>query len=743
VIVMDMGLSEDGERTTEQPDNPGRSRLRERLRPLRDWARRHPRLAWAASLVIVALVLFFCYLRETQTYQLGADPAAQALQAWQMWHGNPLLRGWWLGDVNFYTVELPMNVIIEMVNGLKPNDVHIGAALVYMAVVVLTAVLARGNARGREGVVRALLGAGIMLAPSLVYGTRVLMQGPDHMGTMIPILLMLLVLDRAPERWWVVVAVGALLTLAQVSDPLATYAAAVALGLACAVRACSEIVRRQRPQKGRLYDASLVAAALVSVALAHLILAKIHSAGGFYFPPPKNGVGFAPLSQLPVHSRLTGYSVLILFGADFVGQPFGVNTFLALLHLVGVALGCWALWIGLRGFFSRMDRVTQALVAGTIIILVAGAFGTYMTAPVVGAHEIIPVLPFCAALAGRLLGGRLVRARLEPVLAVGLACYLGALAYNDVQPVQAPAHQDLADWLTAHQLRYGLAGYWESNITTLDSDGRVRVASLADYGTSADPYESDSSWYNPAVSTADFIVSVSSPTSDAKLIKASVLRARFGQPSRTYHFEEYTVRVYGYNLLTRLNIPTEGGFSSAGLSRARPPRSAQAGLREPVLGDDGNAVTIERDPDVHAQEVGPGQPGRHRVQRRDHRGVDAWPVDERNDVLRPEHVPRVCQHHEIIRPDHGIGGEDVGGRYLTACQRLDGLGPGGIQRLEGQCQPVLGAQASEALLTSVELRRAADHREPGKPPQVCDRREVVFRCRRPGDGHRVLVLCRR
>jgi hypothetical protein len=506
--------------------------------------------------VIVFLVLSLCYQREARTVQLGADPAAQALQAWQMWHGNPLLRGWWLGDVNFYTVELPMNVIIEMVNGLKPADVYIGAALVYAAVVLLTAMLARGNARGVEGVVRALLGAGIMLAPSLVYGTRVLMQGPDHMGTMIPILLMLLVLDRAPERWWVPVAVGVMLTWAQVSDPLATYAAAAAVGAACGVRAFSEVARRQWPPKERWYDASLVVAALVSVALAHLILAKINAVGGFYFPPPKNGVGFAPAAEIPTHSWLTLYNVLILFGANFMGQQMGINVILALLHLVGLALGACALLIGLRGFFGRLDRVAQALVAGTIIILAAGALGTYETGPVVGAHEIIPVLPFCAALAGRLLGGRIVKPRLALALALGLACYAGALVYNDNQPIQTPWHQDLAAWLTAHHLKYGLAGYWESNITTLDSGAQVRVASLTAGGASPDAYESDSAWYNPAVSTANFIVSVSSPASDVSLIKAGVLSAHFGKPARTYHFKEYTVRVYGYNLLTRLSAPT-------------------------------------------------------------------------------------------------------------------------------------------------------------------------------------------
>ncbi|HEX3310870.1 MAG TPA: hypothetical protein VHS32_31845, partial [Streptosporangiaceae bacterium] len=178
---------------------------------------------------VIGLVLFWCYLRQAQTYQLNTDPAGQALQAWDMLHGNLLLRGWWLGDVSFYTVELPLNMIIEAIIGLRPFEIPILAALIYTAVVLLTALLAKGSARGREGVVRALLGGGILLAPSLVLGTRVLLQGPDHLGTAVPILLALLVLDRARERWWVPVVVGVLLTLAQVSDVLATFAGAAAV----------------------------------------------------------------------------------------------------------------------------------------------------------------------------------------------------------------------------------------------------------------------------------------------------------------------------------------------------------------------------------------------------------------------------------------------------------------------------------------------------------------------------------
>ena len=554
---MDIGLTD---HASAHRISAGRSLFREHMRRFTQWSRRHPRLAWVTAAAVVCLVLFWCYLRQAQTYQLNADPAGQALQAWDMLHGNLLLRGWWLGDVSFYTVELPLNMIIEMIVGLRPVEISILAALIYTAVVLLTALLAKGSARGREGVVRALLGGGILLAPSLVLGTRVLMQGPDHLGTAVPILLMLLVLDRAPERWWVPVVVGVLLTLAQVSDLLATFAGAAAVAVACGVRVCLEIVRRQRPLKFPGYDLSLVVAAVISIGLAHLVLWGIHAAGGFYMRPPKNGMGLAPISALPTHAWEVGYNLLILFGADFFGQHTAVGVVLALLHLTGVALALLGLLIGLFGFFGRAaDRVIQVLVAGTVIILAAGTFGNYMS-KIVGAHEIVTVLPFCAVLAGRLLGGRLVKARLVPTLAVGLACYLGALAYNDTQPIQAPLHVDLADWLEAHHLTTGLAPYWESNITSLDSGGRVRLAPLKPGGASANPYESDSAWYNPAVSRANFVVTVSAPPSDASLVTPGEVLAQFGPPARTYHFEEYTVMVYDYNLLTRLQVPSLGGF---------------------------------------------------------------------------------------------------------------------------------------------------------------------------------------
>jgi len=520
------------------------------------WRERHPRISWAAALTLAAIVLFLGYLRAAQTIAPSSDPAGQALQAWAMWHGNPLLRGWWLGDVSFYTVELPLNVAIEVVVGLGPGEIHVLAAVVYAAVLLLAALLARGKARGGAGAARALLAAGVMLAPSSRLGTRVLLQGPDHMGTMIPVLAAFLVLDRARERWWVPVIVGVLLTGAQVSDEQATFAGALALAVACGVRACAVVVRRRRPLRECWFDASLLAAALVSVAAAHVILSAIHGAGGFLVPPPKNGMGFAPAAALPGQLRTTGSNVLILFGADFIGQPMSISAVFAVLHLSCVALGLAGLLIGMWRFFGRLDRVSQALVAGTLIILGAGALGNYM-APVTGAHEILPVLPFCAVLAGRLLAGRRVASRLKLVLSSGLAVLVAvvvaALAYTDVQPTPAPQNA-LGAWLAAHDLTSGLAGYWESNITTVNTGGQVRLAPVTNGGTTAEPYESDADWYDPAKFQANFIVSFAG-SPDLSPVSSATVRAWYGAPVRVYDFDGYTVMVYDYNLLTRVTVP--------------------------------------------------------------------------------------------------------------------------------------------------------------------------------------------
>jgi hypothetical protein len=128
--------------------------------------------------VIAAIVLFACYLRLSRTQPTTADGGANALQAWDILHGNLLLHGWTVSGVSFYTTELLEYCGVELVRGLGPDVVHVAAAVTYTLLVLLGGMLAKGGATGREGVLRVLIAVGIMLAPRPGMGSFILLGRP-------------------------------------------------------------------------------------------------------------------------------------------------------------------------------------------------------------------------------------------------------------------------------------------------------------------------------------------------------------------------------------------------------------------------------------------------------------------------------------------------------------------------------------------------------------------------------------
>ena len=155
--------------------------------PTRPGGSRRRAAIGAALTAVVAVALFAGYLGQSRTVSVGSDGASQALQAWDMLHGNPLLHGWWVTDVSFYTTELPQYALLELVRGLTPDVMHVGGAMTYTLLVLRGRFLARGRARGEATAsTRALLAAGIMLAPQLGPGTQTLVLSPDHTGTAVP-----------------------------------------------------------------------------------------------------------------------------------------------------------------------------------------------------------------------------------------------------------------------------------------------------------------------------------------------------------------------------------------------------------------------------------------------------------------------------------------------------------------------------------------------------------------------------
>jgi hypothetical protein len=507
------------------------------------------RWAWPLGFALAGVVLFFVYLRIAERHGFGADGAVLEQMAWDMLNGNPLMRGWTVADISFYTIEIPELAVVEWLRGgISPDVLSIAEALNLTVLVLLAALLAKGRATGREGLVRAVVAGGILFAPVAGANSTLMLSNPDHLATQIFVLAAWLILDRARPRWWVPVAVAVVLAWARMSDSIVLLEAELPLLVVCAVR----IYRRGGALRDQWYDVSLGAAAIAAELIAQLVLQVIRAMGGFTAYPLQET--FAPVSQLSSHVWVTVESSLLLYGADFSRLPLKGNLVLltVAVHLIGVGLAVTAAGYALRHFPSN-DLMPQIVTVMMVTSLLAYTLlGQGVTASG-GAHDVWPVLPAGAILAGRLLFKSPIPGRLLAVVAAGLALYAALLAVYAVQVTAEPNQTPLATWLVNHHLRFGLSNYYAGALVTVDGDNRTTIAPVKRIGGHLvlSPWESTTSWYNPALHDATFFVATpmnGCPPDDAALWVAAASRA-YGQPNQAYTVDGEQVLVWNHNLL--------------------------------------------------------------------------------------------------------------------------------------------------------------------------------------------------
>jgi hypothetical protein len=542
-------------------------------------AGRGRRAAGIAATGAVAVGLFLGYLQMARVFPTNSDGASVALQAWDLLHGNILLSGWTLADLSFYSTELMEHALVESVVGLSAEAVHISAALTYTLLVLLAAAVARGRATGREAVLRIGVVAAVLLAPALAGGYLTLLSVPDHTGTGVPLLLTWLVVERrvrerdgAEEaRWWVPVAVAALLAWGQIGDPLVAYAGALALAVVSGWRIVRGAGPAAPPWRRRLTgpDARLLLAAVVSVVLAAGFVRLVRAAGGFSVYPA--AIDFSPVSQWPGRAVATARGAVAVYGGYLPDAHNAWQLTVGLLHLVGLAAvgaaGGAVLYRAVLPGRARAgqtdagrphppaaDRTSQLLAAGILINLGAYLVST-LPADIHGDREIAAVLSLGAALAGRVCGSWLLRVRAGQAVLAGVTlvmCVSFAVQSATADGRVANAiGQPQADWLVAHGYRYGLGTYWNASSVSLASHGRVRVAPVTGGGRlGAYHWESRAEWYDPARHDARFVLLDLRTTTPANVQR---LAGQFGPPVAVQHFGVYgLLLIYDHNILADL-----------------------------------------------------------------------------------------------------------------------------------------------------------------------------------------------
>jgi hypothetical protein len=266
--------------------------------------------------------------------------------------------------------------------------------------------------------------------------------------------------------------------------------------------------------------------------------------GAFVMVPPRTRL--SPPRLWPQHASLTWLDVRILFGSvaspgsklGAAGAAFGLICLLAALF--GLARVIWT--------WPRASRAEQLLFAAIVFNL-----GTYVVSVMPSPHgsrEVAAVLPCGAVLAARaLVPARITRMSraIATVAATGLIALL-PLATAATRPPASPASAPLAAWLEAHGLRYGIAGYWDASIVTLQSGNRVQIRAVDLYRHLYVPgWETNTLWYDASRYDATFVVA------DAHgRYPAARFEHFLGKPAATYRVASWLVMVYRANLLPRL-----------------------------------------------------------------------------------------------------------------------------------------------------------------------------------------------
>lgn len=571
-----------------------------------------------AVFLLVVVVLFDAYLHLSRTYAENSDEANILLMANDMLHGNVTLSGWNVSDVPFITTELPQIAVLVGIFGLRLGTAHIAGAMTYTLVVAVGMLLAKGRARGWAAVARMALALAIMLAPQPGVGIFVMIFSVGHIGTAVPVMLTWLVIDRLwppgrttvadlRRRWYVPVIVALLLGWALMADPLVLVIAVLPLLAVCLIRLVSSAVGGARRGGGlrglrqgiadRLFEVSLAVAAGIGYVIVLIGRGLLSSAGGYHQQPVLYALDATRTWFW--HSRVVVHGLLEMFGAYFVPSQdprhplTHLDQAIALTRLVTVVLAVWgACAIARRMFFRDADFVSQLLLAGIIANIFAYVPSTLAAHTALNTREIAPVLPFAAVLAGRMLGDRLVSGPLASVrlprfvrsgaggagasasayslrvrlIAIPLVALFGWYSYGLFRQANTPPAPEplakLANFLEDNHLHYGLGGYWEASVLTVETGGKVTVRAVTPACMQPYKWESKPSWYDANLNSANFVLLSQEPGYFTQFavngVALQLLNNWYGPPAYPpgwphYHrYGGYTAREYPGNLLTQL-----------------------------------------------------------------------------------------------------------------------------------------------------------------------------------------------
>lgn len=489
-------------------------------------------LSTTVSLGLYALAWFLLtaiYYKATQSIQINSDNASNVLEAGSILRGNVFLRGWFLPPDTFYSLDTQIDVLLLSL-GFQPIVIsHLTPAMIYAFLVLTVTSITQYYGQDR---VSSLVSSALFVACPIGFFQSLVLVSPIHILTIIIAIILFWFLNRDAELQYS--AAFGLTYIATLGDPYFTYLSTLPIVLVSLWR----ISNRNSFSR----DLRVLLSVLLGMVAAGLSVQLIGRFGGYRIA--STTVQFVRFSHLAHNFYLYALGLLDVFQSHFFGQkPFAPETLLKVGHASVVVIAAY--W-GIRHFHVRAGKSADFMticLTSAALISVAFIFSNMPVNRATGRY--LSVMPVLLSLFFGIYYYRAVTPFLR-YFAVAISIF-GTYSFSQSiltkHQVRYENQKAVLQFLTAHHLKYGFGGYWNSALFTLLSNQRVMVrqVSAPPHGR-VEPFLwlANSRWYKKVPEAVFFIIG---PTGNFGLSMKTVTMT-CGRPTSADRVGEYRIMVF-------------------------------------------------------------------------------------------------------------------------------------------------------------------------------------------------------
>lgn len=508
--------------------------------------------------IIAVAVVIYAYIRYAvncfRIMPIDSDYSNLILEASDILHGNFLMNGWTQTGISFFTTDMIYYVFAVAIKGISQETYWIASALMFVCAFFCGYILLSCGQKEKRWQ-EALIYIGLCAIPSELGVNLLRAHTGAYVWTFVAFALIYKILEKNKGKRVDYIFLTVLTMLGCVGDSLAIIVLVIPVLLYC----CRDLLSNSCL---KIKKESFVTGAVVSGVVLSFIWEKIYYAVG---TADKNSFLeekiFENFEDVPRKALVYLHSVMGLNGADFSMQHLlSVNTFFYFAKTVMVIISFGIIIYNIVNFVKKKqkDVISELLSIGFVLISIVFIITTVSVniysaryigvCPIIFSILIVRFMRQKNMLMFRFANRKCV---LEPFAVIICVAFFLNNIFAFIDKEQAvPEQARIVQTLENEKLTCGYGNFWDSSITTVLSNGKVRIRPISiEQNANKFRWASKDNWFDEK---AQFLIIRNTEWTDKGVTYDNAIRV-FGQPVKEVGFENYKILIFNYDISKKLH----------------------------------------------------------------------------------------------------------------------------------------------------------------------------------------------